>query len=91
MDSAIIKKMTVELGFDACGIARASHVDDEAVQRYHEWLAHGRNGCMQWAKNNQEVRDNPELLLVGAKSVIVVAMATRARIRILFIIVLSLN
>ena len=74
MEISIIKKMAVELGFDACGIARASHVDDEAVQRYHEWLADGKNGCMQWAQNNMEVRDNPELLLNDAKSVIVVAM-----------------
>ena len=74
MDSAIIKEMAHKLGFDACGIARASRVDDEALLRYHEWLAGGKNGCMQWAENNMEVRDNPEMLLEGAKSVIVVAM-----------------
>ena len=91
MDSEGIKRVAQELGFDACGIARVDRIDDEAARRYAQWLDDGKNGCMDWAQNHQQVRENPELLLDGARSVIVVAMATRARIRILFIIVLSLN
>lgn len=74
MDSAHIKLIARELGFDACGIALANRVDDEAAMRYKNWLNSGKNGCMQWAQNYQEVRENPELLLEGARSVIVVAM-----------------
>lgn len=74
MDSAHIKHTAQQLGFDACGIARVNRVDDEAMNRYHEWLLSGKNGCMEWACNHLEIRENPELLLKGARSVIVVAM-----------------
>ena len=74
MDSALIKQIAQQLGFDACGIARVDRVNDEAMKRYHEWLASGKNGCMDWAQNHQAIRENPELLLEGARSVIVVAM-----------------
>ena len=74
MDSERIKQVARELGFDACGIARANRIDDEAAQRYVQWLDDGKNGCMEWAQNHQQVRENPELLLEGARSVIVVAM-----------------
>ena len=74
MDNAHIKHFALQLGFDACGIARVDRVDDEALERYHEWLASGKNGCMGWAHNHQEIRENPEMLLEGARSVIVVAM-----------------
>ena len=74
MDNALIKHIAQELGFDACGIARVHRVDDEATERYHQWLLSGKNGCMEWAHNHREIRENPQLLLDGARSVIVVAM-----------------
>lgn len=74
LQSTNIKQIARELGFDACGIARVHCVDDDAVKRYHAWLNQGKNGCMEWATRNAEVRENPELLLEGAQSVIVVAM-----------------
>lgn len=69
-----IKQRARELGFDACGIARAGRVDHEAAWRYARWLAQGRNGCMQWAERHCDLRDDPGLLLPGARAVIVVAM-----------------
>lgn len=69
-----IKQRARELGFDACGIARAGRVDHEAAWRYAHWLAQGRNGCMQWAERHCDLRDDPGLLLPGARAVIVVAM-----------------
>lgn len=74
MDNTHIKHIARQLGFDACGIACASRVDDQALQRYRQWLLSGKNGCMEWASNHQAIRENPELLLEGARSVIVVAM-----------------
>lgn len=69
-----IKEKARALGFDACGIALAHRVDDEAASRYAQWLAQGRNGCMEWAARHCDLRDNPERLLPSAKSVVVVAM-----------------
>ena len=74
LTKADIKLMAQELGFDACGIARVDRIDDEAASRYEQWIDSGKNGCMQWAASNNEVRENPELLLEGARSVIVVAL-----------------
>lgn len=74
MDNSRIKQVARELGFDACGIAQVDRIDDEAAHRYAQWIASGKNGCMQWAANYGDVRENPQLLLEGAKSVIVVAM-----------------
>lgn len=61
-------------GFDAVGVAAAAPVSDEAAARYRHWVAQGRNGCMDWAARNMEVRDDPRQLLPGARSVIVAAL-----------------
>lgn len=71
----LIKTHAAELGFDACGFAHAEAVDDEARQQYRHWLDKGRNGCMEWAARYCDVRDNPQLLLDGAQSVIMLAMS----------------
>ena len=47
MDSARLKQLALDLGFDACGIARVDRIDDEAAQRYAQWLEDGKNGCME--------------------------------------------
>lgn len=64
----------MELGLDACGIARAHAVDDATSHRYRQWIDEGHNGCMEWAARYLDVRDDPRLLLDGARSVIMVAM-----------------
>lgn len=69
-----IKQRAVELGFTACGIARAQVVDAEARARYSLWLEQGRHGCLEWAERNRDVRDDPRLLLDGARSLVMVAM-----------------
>lgn len=70
----LVKDKARELDLEACGIARATPVSEDASRRYRQWLAAGGNGCMDYAARYLDVRDNPELLLDGACSVIVVAM-----------------
>lgn len=41
---------------------------------YARWLERGFNGCMDWAARYCDVRDNPQLLLDGARSVIMLAL-----------------
>lgn len=72
--AACIKEVSRALGLDACGVARAHRVDDVAAARYARWLAQGRNGCMEWAARHCDLRDDPQGLLPGVRSVIVVAM-----------------
>lgn len=69
-----IKARAQDLGFDACGIAKAQAVAPDAVERYDRWIASGSNDCMHWAERHRELRNDPRLLLEGAKSVIVLAM-----------------
>ncbi|MBR6284359.1 MAG: tRNA epoxyqueuosine(34) reductase QueG [Muribaculaceae bacterium] len=72
--AAAIKAQAASLGFDACGFARAQPVDEVARQRYRQWLKNGHHGCMEWAARYGEVRDDPRLLLDGARTIVMLAM-----------------
>ncbi len=61
-----------ELGFDLCRIARC--VTPPHAAEFREWLADGRAGDMAWLERNQDRRTDPQLVLPGAQSVIVLAM-----------------
>ena len=69
-----IKSQAASLGFDACGFAEATPVDDEAVARYDNWIEQGHHGCMRWAEGHRDLRRDPALLLQGARTVIALAM-----------------
>ena len=72
--SKLIKSQAERLGFDACGFAAATPVDDEAVARYDHWIELGHNGCMAWASGHRDLRHDPSLLLEGAQTVISLAL-----------------
>ena len=72
--AALIKSQAKSPGFDACGFAEATTVDDEAEKRYERWLQQGRNGCMEWAAGHRDLRRDPSLLLPGAQTVISLAL-----------------
>ena len=72
--ASAIKSQASRLGFDACGFAAATPVDDEAVARYDQWIEQGHNGCMQWASGHRDLRRDPALLLDGARTVISLAL-----------------
>lgn len=69
-----IKSQARSLGFDACGMAAAVPVDDEAVAGYDRWIQQGRHGCMRWAAGHRDLRRDPSLLLEGARTVISLAL-----------------
>lgn len=69
-----IRSKALELGFTACGFAKAEPVDAVAQKRYEDWIDEGHNDCMDYATRYCDVRNNPTLLLEGAKTVISVAM-----------------
>lgn len=64
-----IKSLSKQLGFDACGIAKAEVLTEDA-NRLERWLHKGFNGKMKYMENYFEQRINPKLLVPGAKSVI---------------------
>lgn len=60
------------LGFALCRVAPA--VTPPHAQAYRQWLAEGCAGEMGWMERNAERRTDPQLVLPGAKSVVVLAM-----------------
>jgi epoxyqueuosine reductase len=70
MISQWIRKRSAELGFEACGIARADHLADHDNWLKH-WLSDGYHGEMNYLERNHEKRVDPRVLMPGAKSVIV--------------------
>jgi epoxyqueuosine reductase len=62
-----------ELGFQACRIARCEAPPHAA--EFAAWLAEGRAGEMAWLERNQARRTDPQQVLPGARSVIVLAMS----------------
>lgn len=64
-----VKNYALQLGFDACGFAKAEFLETEA-RRLEEWLVQQRNGTMNWMENNFDKRVDPTKLVPGAKSVV---------------------
>ncbi len=69
----LIRKWTRELGFDHCGIAKATRLDEDA-RRLESWLHQGRHGTMQYMENHFDLRIDPTRLVPGARSVITLLM-----------------
>ena len=67
-----IKAKAHELGFLACGIARAEFLNEEAP-RLEKWLREGRHGAMGYMADHFDMRLDPRRLVEGAKSVISLA------------------
>jgi epoxyqueuosine reductase len=61
-----------ELGFDLCRIARC--VAPPHAAEFRAWLADGRAGEMSWLERNQDRRTDPQQVVPGAQSVIVLGM-----------------
>lgn len=70
--SETIKKLALDEGFDAVGIARAEPLGPESA-RLREWLSRGREATMTWMAENVGKRSDPTKVLEGARSVISLA------------------
>jgi epoxyqueuosine reductase len=60
------------LGFDLCRVARCGTPPHAA--EFNRWLEQGNAGEMSWLARNKERRTDPERVLPGARSVIVLGM-----------------
>ena len=63
----------LSLGFDACGIAKAETLSEDAIF-LQSWLKAGCHGNMKYMERNFDKRVNPKLLVPGCQSIIVVLM-----------------
>jgi len=65
--------MALSLGFDACGIAKAEELTEDA--RFMKlWIDSGQNGEMSYLARNFEKRVDPRILVPGCKSIVVVLL-----------------
>lgn len=67
--SRLLKSLAAQQGFDACGIAKAQPLDEDA-RRLEQWLINGHQGSMQYLERNFDLRVDPTRLVPGARSVI---------------------
>ena len=70
MKSAV-RQRALELGFDDVHFTTASA--PASAGKFQDWLAKKNHGEMQWLERNAEKRVEPQMVLAGAKSVIMLA------------------
>lgn len=68
LDSSSIRAKANEIGFDACGFARAESLSTEEI--LNEWLNNACHGEMDYMARNKDLRLDPRLLFPDAKTVI---------------------
>lgn len=68
-----IKEKAKELGFAACGFAKAESVDEVSEEQLKNWLKKDCHGKMGYMANHMDMRLDPRILVPGAKSVISLA------------------
>jgi epoxyqueuosine reductase len=66
-----IRERARELGFDICRFTDAKAPDH--VREFEQWLAEGRHGTMGYLARNAFKRVDPQQVLSGAKTIVVVA------------------
>src|SRR5215469_653417 len=62
----------LEVGFDSCGIAACTAPRHST--EFREWLYDGAHGDMDYMRRGEEKRCDPQKVLPGAKSVVIVAL-----------------
>lgn len=67
--AVIVKQIAQRLGFLACGISKASFLEEEAP-RLEMWLSQNYQGEMGYMARNFDKRLDPRKLVPGAKSVV---------------------
>ena len=69
-----IKELAHEVGFDLCGVAQYRKFEDDRAF-LEGWIERGYASSLEYLKRNIECRADANLLVEGAKSVIVCAVA----------------
>jgi epoxyqueuosine reductase len=68
-----VKEAALSLGFDACGIAKAEALTEDAVF-FKQWFSLGNHADMHFLERNFEKRIDPRELVSDCKSIVVVLM-----------------
>lgn len=68
-----IKNTALSVGFDACGLAQAAELSDDAAFM-KQWLSENKHGEMDYLERNFEKRTDPRQIVEGCKTVVVVLL-----------------
>ena len=68
-----LQARALELGFDACRVTSAE--PPESAGHFQDWLASGQHGEMAYLARNAPKRADPQLVLPGARTVVVLAVS----------------
>lgn len=71
--TSAVKKVLLQAGAAAAGVAQAAPVEARATDMFDRWLASGHESGMSFMRDHAEIRKDPRLLLEGARSVISIA------------------
>ncbi|MDR1182125.1 MAG: tRNA epoxyqueuosine(34) reductase QueG, partial [Bacteroidales bacterium] len=74
MFSQQIKTKALQIGFSACGIIPAESLQVEKENIFRQWLQNGFHADMSYLQRNLDKRMQPQLLLEGTESIIVVLL-----------------
>ena len=69
--SAWIVDEARRMGFEACGIAKATRLEEDSAL-VEQWIEGGHEGTMGYLTRNREKRYDPRLLAEGTKSIVTV-------------------
>ncbi len=70
----LLKQKALDLGFDACGVAQAKQLTEDAAYLQY-WLSQNYHAGMEYLERHVEKREDITLLVEGAKSVVVMLMS----------------
>ena len=70
---ALLRQRARELGFDDCRFTTAE--PPASAPQFQKWLAENQHGEMAWLERNAEKRVEPQKILAGAKSIIVLVVS----------------
>ncbi len=71
--SSFVRQAALEVGFDACGVAKADELTEDA-DYLKLWLTEEKHGDMYFLTQNFEKRTDPRNLVPGCKSVVAVLL-----------------
>lgn len=79
LSHSAIKTLATEVGFDLCGIARATRFKQNE-QAYNRWLEHGYDSTLEYMRRNCDKRFDTTKLVEGAQTVVVCAVSYKSPI-----------
>ncbi|GAB5404276.1 MAG: tRNA epoxyqueuosine(34) reductase QueG [Aureliella sp.] len=67
-----LRKKVAELGFTLCGVTAAAA--PKRLEQFHQWLAAGHAGQMQYLETRRDAYASPESVLTGCKTIVMLAL-----------------